>query len=98
MLARVTTYRGRVEQLAGGLEQTRDVLATKPGCRGVEYLIDTRGGVALTTRYWESAEAADATSEWAERARRRTTEAMGLTVEDVRVFDVALRADLHPKR
>jgi len=47
MVARVTRYRGSVASLAEGLWQTRRVLETKDGSMGVEYLIDTVGGLAL---------------------------------------------------
>ncbi len=95
MVARVTTYRGQVEPLADGIEETRAVLLGKPGALGVQYLLDTRGGVALTISFWEALEAADASSEWARHARERTVAALEVSVEDVHVFDIALDASGH---
>ena len=94
MVARVTRYRGSVASLADGLWQTRRVLETKDGSMGVEYLIDTVGGLALTISLWESLEMAEASAEWAREARHRTAETLGLTIEDVNVFDTALRAQV----
>jgi hypothetical protein len=96
MVARVTRYRGGVAPLSDGLWQTRRVLETKPGSMGVEYLIDTRGGLALTISLWESMAMAEASAEWADAARHRTAEALGLTIENVDVFDLALRAQVAP--
>jgi hypothetical protein len=98
MVARVTRYRGSVAPLSDGLWQTRRVLETKPGSMGIEYLIDTEGGLALTISLWESLEMAEASAEWARDARQRTAEALGLTIEDVDVFDLALRAQVGPQR
>jgi len=92
MVARVTRYRGSVAPLSEGLWQTRRVLETKDGSMGIEYLIDTQGGLALTISLWESLEMAEASAEWAHAARHRTAEALGLTIENVDVFDLALRA------
>ncbi len=93
MVARVTRYRGRVEPLADGMSETRAVLATKPGSAGVEYLLDIQGGVALTISLWESTDAAEASEDWARAARERTAQTMNLTIEDVHVYDMALRAE-----
>jgi hypothetical protein len=97
MVARVTRYRGSVAPLSEGLWQTRRVLETKAGSIGVEYLIDTQGGLALTISLWESMAMAEASAEWARDARQRTAEALGLTIENVDVFDLALRAQVAPR-
>ena len=94
MVARVTRYRGRVAPLSDGLWQTRRVLEAKDGAMGVEYLIDSEGGLALTISLWESLQAAEASAEWARDARQRTAETLELTIEDVNVFDLALRAQV----
>jgi hypothetical protein len=98
MVARVTRYRGSVAPLSEGLWQTRRVLETKDGSMGVEYLIDTEGGLALTISLWASLDAEEASAEWARDARQRTAEALDLTIENVDVFDLALRAQVAPKR
>jgi heme-degrading monooxygenase HmoA len=98
VVARVTTYRGRVEQLIEGFDQTAPVLATKPGSLAVDYLVDTQGGMAMTISFWESAEAAERTAAWAEQARDRTVAATGLTIEDVRIFDVVRHAQARAAR
>ncbi len=97
MVARVTRYRGSVAPLSEGLWQTRRILQTQPGSMGIEYLIDTEGGLALTISLWESMAMAEASAEWARDARERTADALGLTIEDVDVFDLALRAQVAPE-
>ena len=57
-------------------------------------LFDTEGGLALTISLWESLQAAEASAEWARDARQRTAETLDLTIEDVNVFDLALRAQV----
>jgi hypothetical protein len=94
MHARVSTYRGRSEQIDEGIRRVREDLLPRvqelDGYRGVYLLVDRRSGKSMTVTLWGGEQAMRDSEEAASRLRGDHAEVTGATVGEVERYEVAL--------
>jgi heme-degrading monooxygenase HmoA len=93
MHARVTTLRGRADELEEGIAQYRDLLPTFraiPGNKGAFLLVGRDAERAIGVTLWESEQAAAESRERANELRERAVQEMRGQLESVDEFEVAV--------
>lgn len=95
MYARTSKWRGAPEALetwAGHVSgHVAPMVAGLPGNAGACFFVDPDGGEALTLTFWETAEAALASDQAAERSRESTVAATGVQLVERGRFRVVER-------
>jgi heme-degrading monooxygenase HmoA len=95
MFARVSTFRGALDQTAEGIRVAREQILPaarlQDGFRGIYLLFDSESGESIALTLWETKEDMRASEEAALRARTESAEASGEAVIGVRRYEVALR-------
>lgn len=96
MFARVSTFRGPVDQTSEGIRVAREQILPaarlQDGFKGIYILFDRSSGESIALTLWETEEDLRASEEAALRARTESAEASGDAVVGVRRYEVALRA------
>lgn len=95
MFARLSTFRGPVDQTAEGIRVAREQILPaarlQDGFKGIYILFDRESGESISLTLWETEEDLQASEEAALRARTESARASGETIVGVRRYEVALR-------
>ena len=99
MFARVSTYQGSPERTDEGIRLAQESILPRlhqlDGFEGAYYLVDRRGGKAISITLWKSEEAMRASEEAADVLRSESAGAASATVESVERYEVAISPE-HP--
>ncbi len=93
MFARVSTIQGSPAQISEGirqLEQSAPAIARLAGFKGAYLLADRAAGNIVTITLWESAQAAQASREVADREHGQAARAAGAAPPQVAGYEVVL--------
>ena len=92
MHARVSTYQGTSDSIAGSLAQLDEVVPvvrSMDGSRGIIFLADRDSGKSLSITLWDTIEALQASEEAANRLREDSAASAGDTIVGVDRYEVA---------
>ena len=99
MFARVSTYQGSPDRTDEGIRLARESILPRlhqlDGYQGAYYLVDRRGGKAVSITLWESEGAMRASEEAADQFRSESAGAVSATVESVERYEVVISPE-HP--
>lgn len=95
MFARVSTFRGPVDQTSEGIRVAREQILPaarlQDGFKGLYILFDRASGESLALTLWDTEEDLRASEEAALRARTESARASGEAIVSVHHYEVALR-------
>lgn len=95
MFARVSTFRGPVDQTAEGIQVAREQILPaarlQDGFKGIYILFDRASGESLALTLWDTEDDLRASEEAALLARTESAEVSGEAIVSVRRYEVALR-------
>jgi len=98
VFARVTTFAGPPDRIAEGLRLYREGalpwLQEASGFRGFVALLDADDGRSMGITFWSTREAAEDAAGSGRDLRQQVSEGLGLTMEMLEIFEVAIADSL----